>query len=81
MMKSSQSNFNLQSPGSYLARSYLIATVSKMSTEFHRKLTLKVRLWHFLIEQLSLNLFIILLIMTHHQINFITELMLVLLQM
>ena len=26
-MKSSQSNFNLQSPGSYLARSYLIATV------------------------------------------------------
>ena len=27
-MKSSQSNFNLRSPGSYLARSYLIATVS-----------------------------------------------------
>ena len=26
-MKSSQSNFNLRSPGSYLARSYLIATV------------------------------------------------------
>ena len=26
-MKSSQSNFNLGSPGSYLARSYLIATV------------------------------------------------------
>ena len=25
-MKSSQSNFNLRSPGSYLARSYLIAT-------------------------------------------------------
>ena len=72
-MKSSQSNFNLRSPGSYLARSYLIATVSKMSTEFHRK----VRLWHFLIEQLSFILFIILLIMTHHQRNFITELTLV----
>ena len=28
-MKSSQSNFNLQLPGSYLARSYLIATVTK----------------------------------------------------
>ena len=27
-MKSSQSNFNLRSPSSYLARSYLIATVS-----------------------------------------------------
>ena len=27
LMKSSQSNFNLQLPGSYLARSYLIATV------------------------------------------------------
>ena len=27
LMKSSQSNFNLQSPSSYLARSYLIATV------------------------------------------------------
>ena len=27
-MKSRQSNFNLRSPGSYLARSYLIATVS-----------------------------------------------------
>ena len=26
-MKSSQSNFNLRSPSSYLARSYLIATV------------------------------------------------------
>ena len=26
-MKSSQSNFNLRSPGSFLARSYLIATV------------------------------------------------------
>ena len=29
LMKSSQSNFNLQLPGSYLARSYLIATVKK----------------------------------------------------
>ena len=28
VMKSSQSNFDLQSPSSYLARSYLIATVS-----------------------------------------------------
>ena len=27
LMKSSQSNFNLRSPSSYLARSYLIATV------------------------------------------------------
>ena len=27
LMKSSQSNFNLQLPSSYLARSYLIATV------------------------------------------------------
>ena len=27
LMKSSQSNFKLRSPGSYLARSYLIATV------------------------------------------------------
>ena len=27
LMKSSQSNFNLQSPSSYLARKYLIATV------------------------------------------------------
>ena len=27
-MKSSQSNFNLRSPSSYLARSYLIATVN-----------------------------------------------------
>ena len=36
LMKSSQSNFNLQSPGSYLARSYLIATVHKcnLSTGF-----------------------------------------------
>ena len=29
-MKSSQSNFNLRSPGSYLARSYLIATVKRV---------------------------------------------------
>ena len=28
LMKSSQSNFNLRSPDSYSARSYLIATVS-----------------------------------------------------
>jgi len=28
-MKSSQSNFDLRSPSSYLARSYLIATVKK----------------------------------------------------
>ena len=33
-MKSSQSNFNLRSPGSYLVRSYLITTVSKMNV-FH----------------------------------------------
>ena len=32
LMKSSQSNFNLRSPGSYLARSYLIATVAKNNT-------------------------------------------------
>ena len=31
LMKSSQSNFNLRSPGSYLVRSYLIATVSQNS--------------------------------------------------
>ena len=30
-MKSSQSNFNLRSPGSYLARSYLIATVNEQT--------------------------------------------------
>ena len=29
LMKLSQSNFNLRSPGSYLVRSYLITTVSK----------------------------------------------------
>ena len=34
LMKSSQSNFNLRSPGSYLVRSYLITTVSKMNV-FH----------------------------------------------
>ena len=32
LMKSSQSNFNLRLPGSYLARSYLIATVMKKIT-------------------------------------------------
>ena len=30
LMKSSQSNFNLRSPGSYLVRSYLITTVPKI---------------------------------------------------
>ena len=30
LMKSSQSNFDLRAPSSYLARSYLIATVTKM---------------------------------------------------
>ena len=30
LMKSSQSNFNLRSPSSYLARSYLIATVQSL---------------------------------------------------
>ena len=34
LMKSSQSNFNLRSPSSYLARSYLIATVSKCMVLF-----------------------------------------------
>ena len=33
-MKPSQSNFNLQSPGSYLARSYLIATVTSPFKKF-----------------------------------------------
>ena len=39
-MKSSQSNFNLRSPSSYLARSYLIATVHVWCflTYFGRKL-------------------------------------------
>ena len=32
-MKSSQSNFNLRSPSSYLARSYLIATVREKILE------------------------------------------------
>ena len=32
-MKSSQSSFNLRSPGSYLARSYLIATVLSLGVE------------------------------------------------
>ena len=31
-MKSSQSNFNLRSPSSYLARSYVIATVTKIES-------------------------------------------------
>ena len=34
LMKSSQSNFNFRSPGSYLARSYLIATVAKKQYYF-----------------------------------------------
>ena len=32
LMKSSQSNFNLRLPGSYLVRSYLITTVLKITT-------------------------------------------------
>ena len=36
-MKSSQSNFNLQSPGSYLVRSYLITTVTRVNV---RKFTI-----------------------------------------
>ena len=36
LMKSSQSNYNLQSPGSYLARSYLIATVLLSNLDFTR---------------------------------------------
>ena len=31
LMKSSQSNFNLRSPGSYLIRTYLITTVRKIN--------------------------------------------------
>ena len=34
LMKSSQSNFNLRSPSSYLARSYLIATLMKWALSF-----------------------------------------------
>ena len=34
-MKSNQSNFNLRSPGSYLAHSYLIATVRKGLIQTH----------------------------------------------
>ena len=34
LMKSSQSNFNLRSPGSYLVRSYLITTVKTISYFF-----------------------------------------------
>ena len=33
LMKSSQSNFDLRSPSSYLARSYLIATVCRIIVE------------------------------------------------
>ena len=33
LMKSSQSNFNLRSPGSYLVRSYLITTVMVETTK------------------------------------------------
>ena len=40
LMKSSQSNFNLRSPGSYLARSYLIAKlVVHISSLMHKKET------------------------------------------
>ena len=34
LMKSSQSNFDLRSPGSYLVRSYLITTVKNQSQKF-----------------------------------------------
>ena len=34
LMKSSQSNFDLRSPGSYLVRSYLITTVPKNLTSY-----------------------------------------------
>ena len=34
LMKSSQSNFNLRSPGSYLVRSYLITTVRNHKWQF-----------------------------------------------
>ena len=34
LMKSSQSNFDLRSPSSYLARSYLIATVNRRLKKF-----------------------------------------------
>ena len=34
LMKSSQSTFNLRSPGFYLARSYLIATVQPIFRQF-----------------------------------------------
>ena len=37
-MKSSQSNFNLRSPGSYFARSYLIATVLQLNTSLFQKI-------------------------------------------
>ena len=46
-MKSSQSNFNLRSPGSYLARSYLIATVIQnllKFIKFEKWLNLKLRM-------------------------------------
>ena len=36
-MKSSQSNFDLRSPSSYLARSYLIATVTRMKGKYFNK--------------------------------------------
>ena len=37
-MKSSQSNFNLRSPVSYLARSYLIATVHTKKEKISNKI-------------------------------------------
>ena len=46
-MKSSQSNFKLRSPGSYLVRSYLIATVkmkNKNATKNPKKVLLKLLL-------------------------------------
>ena len=36
LMKSSQSNFDLQLPTSYMARSYLIATVPAVSKDSHK---------------------------------------------
>ena len=46
LMKSSQSNFNLRSPGSYLVRSYLITTVQFKGKQFANSLSeLKILTW------------------------------------
>ena len=45
IMKSSQSNFNLRSQGSYLVLSYLITTVYLKSLNFTSKARLKCRLF------------------------------------